>query len=234
VAKGASIYSLQVVTCDTLDGTFNAIMKAFNRVIALQQAGNRGPAVVNFPAIGSYSFSANQKEHIARKISELTDVYDIPVVISAGGDPANNDPALSAPACTSAAGATAPNALVIGAAQVTDAISRYSAWGPCVALFAPGGTLYDERGGFAPDPSYSVTSATLNYPADAFTFFGGTSSAAAFVTGAIARYLQSHPTATVSEVNQAIRDNVTLDVVTFDTPYQQTTNNNMLYIPPEW
>jgi len=234
VAKGANIYSLQVATCDSLESTFNDIIKAFNRVIALVESEPSARSVINFSGIDTSTFSQNQKERIAQRISELTDIYNVPVVISAGGNVTNTNPAFSPDACSFTAGAMSANALVVGASQVNDVIAPYSSWGNCIDIFAPGGSLFSESGSFAPDPSYTVTSATLNYPTDSFTYFGGSSAAAPFVTGAIARYLQSHPTATVAQVNQAIRNNATLHAVTIDNSSQTTARNDMLYIPPEW
>jgi aqualysin 1 len=90
-------------------------------------------------------------------------------------------------ACTRSPART-PAGITVGSTTITDARSSFSNFGPCVDLFAPGST---------------ITSA-WNTSDSATGVLNGTSMATPHVTGAIALYLGSNPTATPAQVANTI------------------------------
>jgi subtilisin family serine protease len=100
-------------------------------------------------------------------------------VVAAGND--NNDACRTSPAGVAAA-------ITVGATETTDVRSTFSAWGTCVDIFAPG---------------TNVLGAWIGSPT-ASRIISGTSMATPHVTGAVARYLQTNPTATPAQVTAAL------------------------------
>jgi subtilisin family serine protease len=92
--------------------------------------------------------------------------------------------------------ASETSSITVGATDSRDRRSTFSNYGPCVDLFAPG---------------TAVTVADFSKPA-ATKFMDGTSFAAPAVTGAVARLLQQHPSASVSEVCVRLRCSSTAQV----------------------
>ncbi|MBC6451050.1 S8 family serine peptidase [Actinokineospora xionganensis] len=88
--------------------------------------------------------------------------------------------------------------LTVASTEKNDSRSGFSNIGTCVDLFAPGGSNVGA--------SYGSDTATRTDQ--------GTSFSAPLVTGAVALYLQSHPTANQAEVNKAIIDAATSGKVT--------------------
>lgn len=100
----------------------------------------------------------------------------------------------TADACYSSP-ASVPDALTVGATQNTDEIAGYSNYGSCLDLFAPGS---------------GITSTWLKQKTNTIS---GTSMATPHVAGVVALYLQTHTSATVVEVRDALID-TTIDKVT--------------------
>src|SRR4051812_17282970 len=94
--------------------------------------------------------------------------------------------------------ASAPSALTVASADQLDAFSGFSNYGSCVDLEAPGQSITSDWIGGA--------SATMT--------ISGTSMATPHVTGAAALYLSTAPTATPSQVAQALTGNATANVLT--------------------
>jgi subtilisin family serine protease len=87
--------------------------------------------------------------------------------------------------------------ITVGGTDQTDSRASWSNWGSCVKIFAPGA---------------HITSA--DYYTDASTaIMSGTSMASPHVAGAAALYLQAHPSATPSQVMQALVSNATTSTV---------------------
>jgi subtilisin family serine protease len=105
------------------------------------------------------------------------------------------------------------NALTVGATAKTDARASFSNYGRCLDLFAPGQDITSTW--------YTSTLATNT--------ISGTSMASPHVAGAVALYLQTNPGASPAQVNRAILDKSTANVVTnprFGSP------NGLLYVQP--
>jgi len=117
-----------------------------------------------------------------------TRVVDDGVFVSVA---AGND---NADAC-SGSPASALGVVSVGAVDRTDTRASFSDFGPCVDLFAPG---------------VQVTSASIG---GGFLTASGTSMAAPHVTGAAARFLSVHPTATPSDVKAALLGAATVGAV---------------------
>src|SRR5207248_11129233 len=112
----------------------------------------------------------------------------IVVVNAAGND--NHDACGNSPAST-------PDAITVGATDESDTRASFSNFGPCVDLFAPGG---------------SITSAYIGGDT-ATTTMSGTSMASPFVAGAAALYLQRHRDSTPADVSAAILATATAGAV---------------------
>ncbi|MFJ7305652.1 S8 family serine peptidase [Streptomyces sp. NPDC099088] len=98
----------------------------------------------------------------------------IPVVVAAGN---------SAQDACNRAFTTVPKVIVVGATNRDDVREGYSNFGPCVDIHAPGTDIL-----------------SADKDADGYGSRSGTSMAAPYVTGAVARYLAQHPDWSVDDV----------------------------------
>jgi subtilisin family serine protease len=188
VAPGAEIVDVKMVECRRLRGTIDAIVQSAQWVIADHARNPERRAVAN------WSFIADTAATIPALDSAITALREagIPVVVSAGNIEMN--------ACRIAP-ANSPGAIVVGASRVrrvgTDSTARLvdartpgTAFGSCLDVFAPGDSVLL--------PSIEGRLATTQ-------LWTGTSMSAGYVSGAIALYLEAHPTATPDEVADHIR-----------------------------
>ncbi len=106
--------------------------------------------------------------------------------------------------------ASAPSAITVAAVSQVDAFSGFSNYGSCVDLEAPGESITSDWIG--------STSATAT--------ISGTSMATPHVTGAAALYLSTAPSATPSQVTQALTGNATTNLL---TSVPAGTPNRLLY-----
>ena len=153
-------------------------------------------AVVNLSFGASYSSTENTA------VQNLA-AAGLTVVASAGpgetqavGDACNTSPA------------SAWNAIVVSGSDMFDNWAGYN-YGPCVDLVAPGGSVY-----------VADTTAT------GFKYLDGTSFAAPHVAGAAAQYLSLMPTATPTQVADALVDNATTGAL---VGVPAGTTNRLLY-----
>ncbi len=90
-----------------------------------------------------------------------------------------------------------PDVINVGATDASDSRASWSNYGSCISMFAPG-----------------VAVGSADYYSDvALASWNGTSMAAPMVSGAVALYLQGHPTASPASVRSAILSNTTGSVV---------------------
>jgi subtilisin family serine protease len=189
VAPDAEIVDVKMVECRRLRGTIDAIVQGARWVIADHA---RHPSR---PAIANWSFIADTAASIPALDSAVVSLRaaGIPVVVSAGNVEMN--------ACRIAP-ANSPGAIVVGAsrirragteapARLVDARTPGTAFGTCLDVFAPGD---------------SVLLPSMESPHQPTTqLWTGTSMSAGYVSGAIALYLEAHPTASPDAVYEYIR-----------------------------
>jgi subtilisin family serine protease len=107
-------------------------------------------------------------------------------------------------------------AIVVGATTPDDQEVYYSNYGSCVDLLAPGWTIPSSW--YASDADSAVRS--------------GTSMAAPHVAGAVAQYLQQHPSATPAAVSSALTANASTSKVMLGAASAAAgTPNRLLYTP---
>lgn len=180
VAKQVALVSVRVLPCNG-EGNVETVIAGLDWVAANHPST---PSVVNL------SLGGNQNLDVDAAVQALIDL-GIPVVAAAGND--YDDACYYSPAGV-------PAAITVGASDSSDHQAYWgedwqgnqygSNWGSCLDLFAPGDEV-------ASDGAASKTSALT---------MSGTSMATPHVVGAVARYLETHPTATPAEVSSAIVD----------------------------
>src|SRR4051812_6093738 len=197
VAPAAEIVDVKMVECRRLRGTIDAIVDGARWTIADHARHPERRAIAN------WSFIADTASTIPALDSAVAALLaaGIPVVVSAGN--------VEMSACKIAP-ANSPGAIVVGASRIrragTDSTARLvdartpgTAYGPCLDVFAPGD---------------SVLLPSMESPRQPTTqLWTGTSMSAGYVSGAIALYLEAHPTATPDAVYEYIRSASRITIV---------------------
>ncbi|GMU06373.1 hypothetical protein ASNO1_26260 [Corallococcus caeni] len=209
VAKQVRLYSVRIADCEGV--AYNSRVSLFTTtIIAGMDWVTRNhvkPAVANI----SYGQEANflrrwagtktsMDKAVARAIAK-----GIIVVVAAGNERHTAD--RSSPA-------RLEEALTVAGSAWNDSRYSESNWGPKIDLFAPG---------------EGVRIASMESDT-AITYDSGTSYAAPYVTGAVAMYLQGHPTATPAQVAAALINNATQGIIT-DTQGSPNRLLHTLYPP---
>lgn len=171
VAKAVSLVPVRVLNCSG-SGTVTGVIAGVDWVTGQKNANPNVPMVANMSLGGSASDSLD--EAVANSV-----LAGVVQVVAAGNDNSN--------ACNYSP-ARAPSALTIGATTSTDSRARYSNFGTCVDLFAPGS---------------SITSAWITHNTSTNTI-SGTSMAAPHVAGVAALILEQTPTATPADISATI------------------------------
>jgi subtilisin family serine protease len=155
------------------------------------------------PAVVNLSLGGSANTSIDSAVSNLISA-GLPVVIAAG----NN----SADACNYSPARVLEAVTVAGTTQ-TDSRATWSNFGSCVDLFAPGASI----------------TAAWHTGDSVFNTISGTSMSTAFVSGAVAQYLQFVPTASPASVTKYILTRASFGVVS--NPGTNTPNR-LLYCGP--
>ncbi|MFD9353344.1 S8 family peptidase [Streptomyces sp. NPDC060031] len=176
VAKGVSLVAVKVADCRG-NGNLSAMIGGLDWMVRDALAAGATPAVANMSMGGSYSFALNRA--VRRAVAA-----GITFTVAAGN--ARENSCAGSPASVS-------QAVTVGATDATDRWARFSNYGRCVDLAAPG---------------VSVTSAWKG-SATATARASGTSMAAPHVAGAAALILAGGTARTPAQVFRAlVRDAV--------------------------
>jgi subtilisin family serine protease len=187
VAKAVKLRSVRVLDCSGA-GSNSGVIAGMNWVAANAVA----PAVVNITLGGPLNASVNAAA------SNMVNAGRT-VVVSSGSS--------NADACNYSP-ASASGVLTVSASMSNDNRASFTNFGPCVELYAPGGTI-------------TTTNHTGGY-----STISGTSVAASHASGVAALYLSGNPAATPAAVNTWIISNATPGVI-INNP--ANTPNRLLY-----
>ena len=202
VAKKATVYSVRVLNCNNW-GPWSVILSGMDHAMQMI-AERRRPAIVSMSLWGWYTRSVNEA---AEKLYSS----GIPVVVIAGNN--GRDACRYSPA-------SAPNAITVGGSANGDGLYRYTNYGSCVDIFAPGANIV---GASRRCPNCSEGGS-------------GTSFATPLVSGAVALLLQQQPLLTPDEILTklvSLSTNNTLNFSTVPPRFNHSTTNRALYIPGE-
>ncbi len=178
VAKATTLVPVRVMSCSG-SGSTSGVIAGIDWIIGDHQAGV--PAVANMSLGGASSNALNAA--VARGVAD-----GVVFVVAAGNDGVD--------ACRYSP-ASAASAVTVGATGATDVRARFSNFGSCLDIFAPG---------------EAITSSTIGSDAARATW-SGTSMASPHVAGVAALLLAATPTATVEAISQALVLNATTGLV---------------------
>lgn len=160
------------------------------------------------PAVVNMSLGGGASPAVDQAVNALIQ-SGVPVVVAAGNS--NDNACYESPA-------RVPAAITVGATTYGDARAWFSNHGNCVDLYAPGEAIVSTW------PGHATASATLN----------GTSMAAPHVTGVVARFLQSAPTATPAAIASYLSSNARLLGTDKGLVRQLTWVEKALCTPGRW
>ncbi|PKZ42108.1 serine protease [Kytococcus schroeteri] len=140
------------------------------------------------PSVANMSLGGYADAATDAAVARLT-ASGVVTVVAAGNEQQN--------ACN-VSPARASSAITVGSTDRTDSLSWFSNWGSCVDILAPGS---------------DITSAWKDSDTATNTI-SGTSMASPHVAGAAALYLQENPTASVSQVTNALKSSATPNTIT--------------------
>ena len=182
VARDARLISINVFhqSGSGLLASHSNQIKGLERVYALRTSLNI--AAVNM-SLGGGSNSVHCDTDARKPIIDQLRSAGIATVIAAGNDGRNDR--IGAPACIS-------SAIAVASSTKADARSSFSDWGTLIDLVAPGTSI-----------NASVTNGTSD---SSFAQYNGTSMAAPHVAGAFAALRSAVPSASVSQIEYALKN----------------------------
>ena len=197
VAPDVEIVDVKMVECRRLRGTIDAIVKGTRWMIADHERHPERRAIANWSFIADTATTIPELDSAVASLNAA----GIPVVVSAGN--------IEMDACRIAP-ANSPGAIVVGAsrirragfdpsAPIVDARTPGTAYGRCLDIFAPGDSVLLPSMEGARQPTSQL--------------WTGTSMSAGYVSGAIALYLEAHPSATPQQVATYLRANASGTIV---------------------
>jgi len=175
VAKNVNLVPVRVLDCNG-ESSSAIVAKGLDWIVSNHKSG---PAVVNMSLASESGIDRVVDNAVNRVIKD-----NVTVVAAAGN---GNSKGQGVSAC-SISPSHLKAAITVGATTIGDRRATFSNYGSCVDLYAPGVDIESDW-----DTSDS-TAAKLS----------GTSMATPHVTGAVALYLEKHPTATPAAVQKAI------------------------------
>ena len=178
-AKSVTLVPVRVLDCNG-SGSVSTVIAGLDWVLQ-DHAQSQGPAVVNLSLAGDASSALDTEVNSLLSAGMTT-------VVAAGND--NLDACGQSPA-------RVHGALTVGASTETDARAKFSNYGDCVDLFAPGTNIVSDW--------YSSPTATA--------ISSGTSESAPLVAGVAALLLEKYPSASPATVSQTVLSQATLDVL---------------------
>ena len=181
-AKSATLVSVRVLDCSG-NGTLSSIVTGMDYVVADHTSG---------PAVANLSLGGGANSTIDAAVQNAIN-DGVTVVVAAGN---GNFAGRRQDACAYSPARVAA-AITVGATSKTDAAAKFSNYGTCVDILAPGVEIL----------SSWVTGDTAG------AYLDGTSQAAPHVAGVAALYLQNNPGASPATVASALVAGSTLNVI---------------------
>jgi subtilisin family serine protease len=211
VAPAAEIVDVKMVQCEKLRGTIKAIVDGTKWVIEDHKAHPGTPAIANWSFIAD---TASRIGALDTAVAELR-AAGIPVIVSAGNleiDACRVSPANSRGTIVVGASALGSSRDADGHVKTFDRRAPGTAYGACIDVYAPGDSVLL--------PSLDRDQLPISQ------LWNGTSMSAGFVSGAIALFLETHPTASPDEVADNLKRNATPNVLR----ETRSTYSRMLYV----
>lgn len=181
VAKLVTLHSVKVLDCNG-EGRNQDLLAAINWIVE----NHKKPAIVNMSVGGPKSFSIDRAIEWAFQEGLL--------VISAAGNQSMNSCDFS----PSGSKAT----VNVGSYDENDKIAKFSNWGRCVDVFAPGTNVTGAASIYASAKVYAISS--------------GTSMSAPIVTGIAAQFLEFNSQLKPNEIREFLLKNTATDILKQD------------------
>ncbi|CAG8602135.1 10825_t:CDS:2 [Ambispora leptoticha] len=199
VAKVATVIAVKALS-RTGSGAWSDVIAAMDWIAVRHKSDKMQKTIVNLSLTGNYFLPANQA------IKALTEL-GIHVVVAAGNYAKAN-------ACNFSP-ASAPEAITVGATNITDHIAQFSNGGSCVDVFAPG---------------QNITSTWNKIEEMPVRIMSGTSMAAPHVAGVVALLISQYGNKSPAEMQQTVKDMATKGVLKNVAEYPKNTTNALLFV----